>query len=93
MRLTEHLLLLDVADDPGEEGLYLLIDERAEGRRINCELDDLATLLVAPLYLAALYPPLKEAIIAKLLSLDDDRREIIGRVVQDCAEDIRREGP
>lgn len=93
MRLTENLLLLDVADDPDEEGSYLLVDERDVGRRINCEVEDLAILLVRPLYLAALYPPLKEALIARLLTLDDVTRDVIWRVVQDCAEDVRRAAP
>ncbi len=92
MRLTERLLLIDVADDPGEEGNYVLVDE-LRGVGINCELEDLANILILPLYLAALYPPLKEAVLARLLTLDEERRDIICRVVLDAAEDIRRAAP
>jgi hypothetical protein len=92
VRLTADLLLIDVADDDNEPGRYVLVDER-RGDRINFEVGELATLLVAPLYLAAAYPPLKEAVIAKLLDLDPERRGIVGRVVQDAAEDLRRAAP
>ena len=89
MRLTDRLTLVDVSDDPDEEGRWVLIDE-VRGDRVNFDVEDLARLLVLPLYFAAVFPPLKEAVIARLLDLDDERRAIIGRVVRDAAEDIRR---
>jgi len=90
MRLTERLLLLDVAADNTEPGDYLLVDE-VSGGQVGCDLDDGARLFAGVLYFAAIRPAFKEALLARLVGLDPERRGFVLRVLEDAAEDLRRE--
>ncbi len=84
MRLSDHLLL-----QRAHGGVFLLIDETSDSQ-IELEPDDIARVALGALYYAAVHPAIKEAIIAQLLDQDVDRRVIVGRVVMDAAEDLRR---
>lgn len=91
MRLTDRLLLLDTTDDNEEPGDFLLADT-VSGGQVSLDVDDAARVALGILHFATLRPAFKEAVLAIVLGLSEERRQFARRVLADAAEDLRRAG-
>jgi len=93
MRLTERLLLEHVVvvdtDGDGMADGYVLIEE-VRDVKVDLEIGDVAQFAAGVLHFAALHPSFKEALLASLLELDDERRSFARQVLEDAVEDLRR---
>ncbi len=90
MRLTANLLLEHIVpgDSPDDlADLYVLIEE-ARDVKVELEIDDIARFAIGVLHFAAIHPTFKEAILARLLDQDDERRQFARQVLSDAVAEL-----
>lgn len=89
MRLTERLLLEHLIDIDGDgvSDAYVLIEETRD-ITVDLEIDDVARFAAGVLHFAAIHPAFKEALLAILVDLEEERRAFARQTLADALAEL-----